>query len=141
LKTKLVLAGILVVVVVVVAGVWLMSGHSGASTNEKIEIPQGGAQVLNSGKLATLTVHNVGSVTVTIVRIYVNDVAYNYSPTPGSGMFSASSNQIAPGQTATFTVTPATTVSTQVEVFQTSLLHFKAVTAGGAEANADVSQI
>lgn len=140
MNTRLALVGVLVVVIVVVAGVWLESSHLGTS-GERIMIPQDGAQVSGDRTHASLTVQNIGSLTVTIVTIYINDVAYAYSPTAAPGMFSAASNQIAPGQSVTFTVTPATTVSKQVEVFQAALLHFRAVTAGGAEARADVSQI
>jgi hypothetical protein len=141
LRTKLVLISVLVIVLVVVSGVFLMPNHVWASTNEQIQIPQGGAQVLEGGKLATLTVQNIGSTTVTIATIYVDGVAYTYSSTAAAGMFSASSNQITAGQSVTFTITPGTTVSTQVEVFQAALIHFKAVTTNGAEAEADVSQM
>jgi len=144
LKTKLVLFGILVVVIVVVAGVLLMSGHSGVSTNEKIQIPSGGIVVntvadpaagtgMVTWTTATLTVDNIGSVPVTISKIYVQGAAYSYSSTAASGTFSAASNQIQPGQSLTFTITDPS--PTPLTLANENAWNFKAVTSNGTEAS------
>lgn len=143
-----------IIVVIIAAGVgaWL-SSSSHASTNEKIEIPANGVQIFGSGaSLANITVHNVGSVPVTVKTIYVNDAPYSYIATSGypSTFWAASKptchrdliactltgtlepTYIAPGESVTFTLQAA-------NQFQKGNLTFKAVTMNGAEADITIS--
>jgi archaellum component FlaF (FlaF/FlaG flagellin family) len=148
---------LLVIVVVIFAGVgvWLLSsGNTGElSANEKIEIPANGVQVSVSGApLANITVHNVGSVPVTIKTIYVNNAPYSYIATSNyPNTFWAASKPtchrdltgctltgtleptyIAPGESVTFTLQAA-------NQFQKGNLTFKVVTANGAEATIQIT--
>ncbi len=150
MKTKLALAGILVVVVVVlaVAGVWLSSSHSAASASEKIQIPSGGIVLTTvadpaagtgivSWTSATLTVDNIGAVPVTISKVYVQGVAYSYSSTAAPGAFSATSDKIQPGQSLIFTITNPS--PTPLTITNENAWEFKAVTSNGTEASAAYS--
>jgi hypothetical protein len=138
LKTKLVLIVVIVAVVAASAGVLMMSSHpsGGAPSNEKIEIPQGGATATGGLTGAfTLTVHNIGSGQVTVATIYVDSIAYTYSSSAAPGTFSANTDQISPGQTVTFTIT---TTAAQSTASSSALIHFRAVTTNGTVATADI---
>ena len=128
---------LIVTVVVVVAGVWLWSsnyfkGGGATATSDKIEIVD--AITLQSGSpytinTAVVSVRNTGSAPVEIASIYIGSDRYDYSASVAPGKFSAPSNQIAPGETMTFTITRASGYWSPME--QPIV---KAATKNGAEA-------
>lgn len=137
MKTRIILAAVLVIVVSAITMNVMLSTHiyAAASTNEKIQIPQWGATAVGGvDGPYTLTVSNTGSVPVTIATIEVDGNSYAYSSTATPGTFSASTNQIAAGQSVTFTITTMTPAQTDGSEYV--VLNFTAVTTNGANATA-----
>jgi hypothetical protein len=145
MKTNFVLIVALAITLAVASGVFLiMPNNVWASTNEQIQIPSGSIVIntapdpaAGAGMLiwtnATLIVNNMGSVPVTISTIYVQGVAYSYSSTAAPGTFSATSNQIQPGQNLTFTITNPS--PTPLTIANQNAWNIKAVTSNGTEAS------
>jgi len=137
-RTFKVAAILVVVIVVVIAGAWLWSSNyfrgGPSATGEKIEIVDCRA---DCGPCTTcyLDVRNVGSGVVEIATIYVgasgswSPEVYSYSPSVSPGKFSGTSNQIAPGQTVTFTVIKAS------GSWSPTMYLVRVVTKNGAEAS------
>ena len=103
-------ATLVVVIVVVIAGAWLWSSNyfpgGPSATSDKIDVVE--ARILPPSRTtAVVAVRNVGSGVVEITAIYIGADLYSYSASAAPGKFSATSNQIAPGQTVAFTVTIA----------------------------------
>jgi hypothetical protein len=109
-RTIKVAAILVVVIVMVMAGAWLWSSNyfpgRPSATGDKIEIVNCSADC-GPCTTAIVVVRNVGSGVIEITAIYVGADLYSYSASVSPGKFSATSNQIAPGQTVAFTVTIA----------------------------------
>ena len=141
LKTELLLAVVVIIAVGAIAHVlYSLPYQASAQTNESIVIPPGGALVTGGPLLGgqgewNLTVQNTGSDQVTIATIYVDSIAYTYRSTETAGSFSASTDQISPGQSVTFTIW---ITSAQSEASQSAFIHFRVVTVNGAVATAQV---
>jgi hypothetical protein len=135
-KTRLMLIG--VIVVVAVSSLFLMTGQLGPlAVNEEIEITRTlvgdwSGPAIQYGMSGLITVNNLGSVTVEIVTITVQKVSYSYSPTRAIGKFSASTNQIATGQSVTFTITCDPTAP--IVVSDSAYVNWMVVTRNGAVA-------
>jgi hypothetical protein len=136
-KRTIKVAVILVVVIVaVIASAWLWSSNylrggpsATTTTNDKIEIAACDADC-GPCTTAHITIRNVGSGVVEITAIYIDSSElYRYSASVSPGKFSAPSNQIAPGETVTFTVTKASGSWSP-----TLVVWVRAVTKNGAEA-------
>jgi hypothetical protein len=126
-------AVLVVVIVVLIAGAWLWSSNyfrgGPSATSDKIEIVGCDA---DCGPCTTcyVAVRNVGSGVVEITSIYVGGDFYSYSASASPGKFSATSNQIAPGQTMAFTVIKASGSWLPYATYTV-----KVVTKNGAEAS------
>ena len=132
-RTIKVAAVLVVVIVAVIATAWLWSSNylrgRPSATSDKIEI-NGCSADCGPCTTAYISVHNVGSGVVEITAIYIDSSElYRYSASISPGKFSAPSNQIAPGETVTFTVTKA---SGSWSAFL--VVWVRAVTKNGAEA-------
>ena len=126
---------LVVVIVVLIAIAWLWSSNyfrgGPSATSDKIEIVECSANCPPSPcTTAVVAVRNVGSGTVEITAIYIGGDLYTYSASASPGKFSATSNQIAPGQTVAFTVTKASGIEWYYVTYAV-----KAVTKNGAEAS------
>jgi hypothetical protein len=130
-RTIKVAAILLVVIVMVIVGAWFWSSNylpSGPSaTSDKIAVVECSGNP--SRTTAIIAVRNVGSGAVEITAIYIGADVYSYSASASPDKFSATSNQIAPGQTEAFTVTKAS------GSWSASVVRAKVVTKNGAEAS------
>ena len=143
LRTKLVLISVLVLAVV--SGAFLMPCYVWAADNENIQINPASIEIqtipdssagpnMVTWTNATLAVNNIGTVPVTITTIYVQRQAFSYSSTTAPGTFSATSNQIQPGQSVTFTVIDSSS-PTAFNFLSPSPWSLEAVTSNGTTAS------
>jgi hypothetical protein len=139
-RTFKVAAILVVAIVLVIAGASLWSSNyrqpaRPSATSDKIELVDCSQYGYACGALmqntAAVTVRNVGSGVVEITAIYIGADLHTYSASASPGKFSATSNQIAPGQTVTFIVTKASGWWYP----KATRLTAKAVTKNGAEAS------
>jgi hypothetical protein len=132
-RTIKVAAILVVVIVVVIAGAWLWSSNyfrgGQSATGDKIDIIGCDA---DCGPCTTcyVVVANVGSGVVEITAIYIGPDLYSYSASPSPGKFSATSNQIPPGQSMAFTV-----IKASGSWSPSAMYTVKVVTKNGAEAS------
>ena len=145
LGNRLLSVSIITPVLVVAVCVFSAPIHVWAAENENIQIPSQSVEIQTSPDPSagpnmeiwtntTLAVNNVGSVRVTITTIIVQGQSFSYSPTATPGSFTASSNQIQPGQSVTFTVLD-TSSPTAYNFLSPSPWSLEAVTSNGTTAS------